>query len=144
MSDEGERTIHEYHGRDIIIRFDSSLCSKSGLCGFTLPQVFRAGMRPWADPDAARADEIAAMIRTCPSGALKFERLDGGPAEEADEEVSIVVRKGGPYDVRGRFSITDHKGRVMREDIRMALCRCGRSGNKPFCDGTHNTLTDFG
>ena len=49
----------------------------------------------------------------------------------------------GPYLVRGDFELTDREGRpiaVHRSTI--ALCRCGRSRNRPFCDGTHK-LTGF-
>jgi CDGSH-type Zn-finger protein len=47
----------------------------------------------------------------------------------------------GPYLVRGEFELTDPDGRVIetrRETI--ALCRCGRSRTKPFCDGTHKLI----
>src|ERR671922_2873874 len=37
--------------------------------------------------------------------------------------------------IRGRFRVVDEDGRVIREDTRLALCRCGASANKPFCDG---------
>jgi CDGSH-type Zn-finger protein len=63
-------------------------------------------------------------------------------------EVSIRVRRNGPLLVRGPVELTDHEGRTLRlegkdaegEDI--ALCRCGRSARKPFCDGTHRS-TEF-
>ncbi len=53
-------------------------------------------------------------------------------------EVTITPRDNGPYLVRGAVKIVDPEGRewtVDREVI--ALCRCGGSANKPFCDGTH-------
>jgi len=53
-------------------------------------------------------------------------------------DVSITVRENGPYLVKGPLSLVDAAGdefRVEREVI--ALCRCGGSANKPFCDGTH-------
>jgi CDGSH-type Zn-finger protein len=36
--------------------------------------------------------------------------------------------------------IVDADGRLIREDTRVALCRCGASGNKPFCDGSHRRI----
>lgn len=58
-------------------------------------------------------------------------------------EVSIRVRHNGPLLVRGPVELTDHEGRVLRvEGPDVALCRCGHSGRKPFCDGTHRG-TDF-
>jgi CDGSH-type Zn-finger protein len=55
----------------------------------------------------------------------------------------ITPYRDGPYIVRGSFTITDQDGNAIdagRETI--ALCRCGRSQIRPFCDGTHR-LTGF-
>lgn len=54
------------------------------------------------------------------------------------EEISIKVRESGPYLVRGKVTITDCDGnRYVVEGENMALCRCGGSQTKPFCDGSH-------
>lgn len=54
-------------------------------------------------------------------------------------EVTITPRDNGPYLVKGPVTIVDAEGRSFdtkgRETI--ALCRCGGSSTKPFCDGTH-------
>ncbi|MGB9492684.1 MAG: CDGSH iron-sulfur domain-containing protein [Terriglobales bacterium] len=44
---------------------------------------------------------------------------------------------GGPYYVRGLIQLRSADGRTEFEDTRMALCRCGQSHNKPFCDNSH-------
>jgi hypothetical protein len=90
--------------------------------------------------DAANPDEIAAAVVSCPTGALHFRRLDGGEQEESAEDVSVDPRPNGPLFLRGRIRVLDGDGRVVREDTRVALCRCGGSGNKPFCDGTHRRI----
>jgi CDGSH-type Zn-finger protein len=46
----------------------------------------------------------------------------------------------GPLFLRGRIRIKDADGRLIREDTRVALCRCGASENKPFCDGSHRRI----
>ncbi|MBI3791167.1 MAG: CDGSH iron-sulfur domain-containing protein, partial [Gemmatimonadetes bacterium] len=46
----------------------------------------------------------------------------------------------GPVYVRGDITVKDHTGAVLRTDTRLALCRCGHSSHKPFCDGTHRTI----
>lgn len=59
---------------------------------------------------------------------------------ETTDEVVIKVRESGPYLVRGKVKLTDADGNtytVQGENI--ALCRCGQSSTKPFCDGTHKT-----
>lgn len=56
------------------------------------------------------------------------------------DEVTIKVRESGPYLVRGKVTITDAQGNVYTaEGPNVALCRCGGSQTKPFCDGTHKT-----
>lgn len=50
---------------------------------------------------------------------------------------SVSVRPDGPYVFSGRVTVCDDAGRVLRQEAQVALCRCGQSGNKPFCDGSH-------
>ncbi|MER3456269.1 MAG: iron-binding protein [candidate division GAL15 bacterium] len=53
-------------------------------------------------------------------------------------EVTITPRDNGPYLVRGPVRLVDAEGREWSVDRDVvALCRCGGSANKPFCDGTH-------
>ena len=50
----------------------------------------------------------------------------------------VTVYEDGPLIVRGRFSITAQDGQAIPAGRRtVALCRCGRSAIKPFCDGSH-------
>jgi len=59
---------------------------------------------------------------------------------DAINNVTIKVRESGPYLVRGTFTLTDADGNVYPvEGPNIALCRCGGSQTKPFCDGTHRT-----
>ncbi len=120
--------------------WEPRLCIHSGNCWRRLNNVFKPEARPWVDPDGAVPDEIAETILTCPTGALHFRRLDGGPQEEPQEPTTLEPRPNGPLFLRGRVRIVDADGNVVREDTRVALCRCGGSGNKPFCDGTHRTI----
>jgi hypothetical protein len=109
-------------------------------CVRALPQVFDPEARPWVVVDAADADAVAATIETCPTGALRYRRLDGGPQEQPQEEATVEPRPNGPLFVRGLVRIVDEDGRLIREDTRLALCRCGASENKPFCDGSHRRI----
>lgn len=55
-------------------------------------------------------------------------------------DIEIKVRDDGPYKVTGPVTLVDADGRpiALPDDGRpIVLCRCGRSGTKPFCDGTH-------
>jgi len=56
-------------------------------------------------------------------------------------EVVIKVRANGPFLVEGPIKVVDAAGNefpVNKEKPAIALCRCGQSGNRPFCDGSHN------
>ena len=57
-------------------------------------------------------------------------------------DVTITPSEDGPYLVSGSVLLTAPDGREIDHPEQMALCRCGHSGNKPFCDGTHATI-DF-
>lgn len=56
-------------------------------------------------------------------------------------DVHIRLRDNGPFVVEGPIKITDAEGNEFAIDSSkpaVALCRCGASANRPFCDGTHN------
>lgn len=74
------------------------------------------------------------------AGAVSAEELRAEPAEA---KTTITAYRDGPYLVRGPFSLRDQDGEpipVMRRTV--ALCRCGKSRTRPYCDGTHK-LIDF-
>lgn len=61
------------------------------------------------------------------------------------DETEVNVTKNGPYTIKGPVTLKGVDGEVwgdLPEGKPVALCRCGRSGSKPFCDGTHSK-TDF-
>jgi CDGSH-type Zn-finger protein/uncharacterized Fe-S cluster protein YjdI len=129
-----------YRNGEIAVSWEPKLCIHAGYCFRGLPEVFQPEERPWVRVDAATADKIAEVVMTCPTGALHFERLDGGSQETQPEETMINARPNGPLYVRGKIRITGPGGQLIREDTRLALCRCGHSENKPFCDGSHRRV----
>jgi uncharacterized Fe-S cluster protein YjdI len=86
------------------------------------------------------AADIGEVIQRCPTGALHFRRLDIGPQEPLPEETTVVERPNGPLYVRGKIRILAQYHTPVREDTRVATCRCGASANKPFCDGSHRRV----
>jgi len=58
----------------------------------------------------------------------------------AGDDIEISPVANGPLYLRGRIRIEGPDGRVIREDTRVALCRCGASENKPFCDNSHRRV----
>jgi uncharacterized Fe-S cluster protein YjdI len=131
-----------YKNDAIEVHWEPRFCIHVRNCVRDLGRVFDPSARPWIDVDAADADTIAQTVLACPTGALHFRRLDGGEQEEeaASSETTIEPWPNGPLFVRGRLRILDSDGRVIREDSRLAFCRCGASANKPFCDGSHRRV----
>jgi CDGSH-type Zn-finger protein/uncharacterized membrane protein YozB (DUF420 family) len=123
-----------HHGRRITIHDDRALCAHAGVCTDDLSQVFRLGKEPWIDADAADAEAVIALVHRCPSGALSVS-VDGVPRPAEPRERAITASKNGPYFVTGDVQLGADAAPRFPE--RYALCRCGGSKNKPFCDGTH-------
>ncbi len=119
-----------------MVFWEPQLCIHTARCLMALPEVFNANRRPWVKIDGASPDHIAAAVMGCPSGALRFERLDGGMQELGSETTRIEALPDGPLYVQGKLEIQDTDGNLRRA-TRAALCRCGRSGNKPYCDNSH-------
>ena len=131
-----ERII-QYHGKSIIVRFSVDRCTHVAECLRGLPQVFNTRKKPWVSPDAEPADDVAEVIMRCPTGALHFERLDGGTAESIPQQNNIMLLESGPAFIRGNIEIRQSDGTLVLKESRMSLCRCGASQHKPFCDGLH-------
>ena len=128
----------EYATDEIVVEWEPRLCFHSRNCVRSLPQVFDERRRPWVEVDAATADEVEAAVARCPSGALRSRRL-GARTTGLQEPFEVCASENGPLLVSGGVRIVDAGGNVLYEGERAALCRCGGSGNKPFCDGTHRT-----
>ena len=127
-----------FKGRDINVTFNTLRCTHVAECLNGLPSVFDVGRRPWIAPDAADADAVAETVMACPTGALHFERLDGGVAEPTPETNTITVAEEGPLFVRGKIELLDSSGKLILSDTRLALCRCGGT-RRAYCDGSHST-----
>jgi uncharacterized Fe-S cluster protein YjdI/CDGSH-type Zn-finger protein len=130
-------TVRHYANDAIDITYDVERCIHAAECVRGLPAVFDTNRRPWILPDGVSADAIAAVIDRCPSGALHYTRRDGGRAEVPPEQTTITPVPGGPLYLRGLIQLRAADGSLLVEDTRLALCRCGQSENKPFCDNSH-------
>jgi len=126
----------KYAGNGIDVFFEPALCIHAARCVHGLPDVFDPAKRPWIQPQNADADALASVIERCPSGALHYARAEGEP-EVADSSDTVSLVASGPLYVRGDITLKLQDGTVVRQDTRLALCRCGDSKNKPFCDNSH-------
>jgi CDGSH-type Zn-finger protein len=56
-------------------------------------------------------------------------------------KATVTPYRDGPYLIRGAFHLVDQEGEEIPTHRKtIALCRCGRSRTKPFCDGTHKVI----
>ncbi|MDB4930776.1 MAG: hypothetical protein JWM10_3260 [Myxococcaceae bacterium] len=125
--------VEEVRGKKSLIRFEAKRCIHSRHCVLDRPDVFVPNVQgEWIHPDAATPDEVAALALSCPSGAIRYERLDGGPQESPPLGNVLRVRENAPLAVHANVTLAGH-GALLRAP----LCRCGQSANKPYCDGTH-------
>ncbi len=127
---------HDYTGEVITVHDNRGICAHASLCSDGLSAVFQLEHEPWIDPDAAQAEEIIAIVKSCPSGALSYS-VDREEQRDQAREPAIRVSKNGPYLVTGGPELVDVGRGQGASTEHFTLCRCGASKNKPFCDGSH-------
>ena len=125
----------EYRNDEIAVRWYAKRCIHSAACIRMAPRVFDPRRRPWINLDAGDTQRIIAAVAACPTGALEYVTAAGEPVTSSETKVEVVP--DGPLFLRGNIRIVGESGNVIREGTRVALCRCGKSRNKPFCDKSH-------
>ena len=143
MSEKKDIT-KEYSNGEVTIVWKPGLCMHSELCFHGLPEVFDPKARPWINAKGADTQRIAEQVNKCPSGALSFYYNEEGPASrkqpQAVEERLVEALPNGPLLVHGKITVRHSDGSTTQKEKSTAFCRCGSSGNKPFCDGTHRKV----
>jgi CDGSH-type Zn-finger protein len=127
------------HGPTLELEDVEDLCTHARFC-------MRAGgiWNLTRQSDISEARDIAIEEAcNCPSGRLVIRDRKSGDVIEPELEKSIVVieyphrHEHGPLWVRGGIPVESANGKQYTVRNRVTLCRCGKSGNKPFCDGSH-------
>jgi CDGSH-type Zn-finger protein len=139
-----ERQVIYEGGTQLVVRRDYSICSESGFCKNRTTDIEE--MTRHTDDTQVRS-QVMAMIEHCPSGSYVYSIQEGGPDVEPDlprqVAAAVEITSAGPIDgplwVTGCIPIERADGQPLEMRNRVTLCRCGRSGNKPLCDGTHYT-----
>ena len=135
-----------YHeGIEVILGPALTLADNTHLCGHARFCMRAGGI--WnlvmQSGNPVARDLAIGQAFNCPTGRLVIHDNATGKTIEPDLEKSIVVieypqrREHGPLWVRGGIPVISADGKPYRIRNRVALCRCGRSKNKPFCDGSH-------
>jgi CDGSH-type Zn-finger protein len=134
-ADEAETT----EGPGIDLKDAESLCAAGRFChpkGGTWNLTLESG-------DPGKRKSAIQQACNCPSGRLvAYDKQTGMPIESpCTPSISLVedpqARSSGPIWVKGGVAIESEGGQSYETRNRVTLCRCGRSNNKPFCDGSH-------
>ena len=128
-----------FEGKDLKLTDAHEFCDHSRFC--LRSGGIRELIKKSDDPEARKIAIEEAMI--CPSGRLVLWDKKTGKPFEKEYEPSIVMvhdkQKGceGPIWVRGGIPVESSDGYLYEVRNRQTLCRCGKSENKPYCDGSH-------
>lgn len=153
---DGSHTVSDFDGTEVaskniykesLTRFETDklklddaieLCDHSRFC------QQREGIRSLMEKGDEKSIDLAKkQAADCPSGRLRIWDKETGESSERnyDKEIVIIYDQGknceGPIWVKGSIPLESEDGEVYEEQNRMTLCRCGKSGHKPFCDGRH-------
>lgn len=125
--------IEVVRGQALTVLFDARRCIHSRHCVLDAPSVFKANTPgEWIYPDTVSAEALVGVAHSCPSGAIRYQRHDGGAEEAAPAVNQLRIRENGPYALHAELEVA---GRP--DGFRATLCRCGQSKDKPWCDGSH-------
>lgn len=133
-------TSKEYSNGEVTIIWKPDLCIHSANCVRGLSGVFDTQKRPWINAEGASTDRIVDQVKKCPSGALSTIMNTNTEKTNSTAQTKITITENGPVIIEGQFEVVDAKGKLLESGGKTAFCRCGGSGNKPFCDGTHRKI----
>lgn len=122
-----EEISKEYSNNKLTVLWKPHLCIHSANCVKGLPAVFNNRKKPWIDIDGAARTEIVDQVAKCPSGALSIKGNENDTI--IPEESDVVIADTKPVEIE------------LMKDKNVAWCACGRSGNQPWCDGSHKSTT---
>ena len=141
--------IKEYSNGELTVVWKPSLCIHAGECVRRLPKVYDPDGRPWITPENASTAALKEQIKACPSGALSFYMNDEPQQVTVNPEplnatTMVEIMPNGPILVHGQIDLKSRDGKIETKGKTTALCRCGASNKKPYCDGSHSKIGSKG
>lgn len=132
-----QNKIFSYENDEIKVTWDLKRCIHAKECVHGLPDVFDPDQKPWIKPENASPEKLTEVIERCPTGALHYTLKQSDKTETPPEQNVLTIEEDGPIYIHGEVVIRNMDEEVVLKDTRVAMCRCGKSKNKPFCDNSH-------
>ncbi len=157
--------VKKYTNGEVTVVWKPALCIHATTCWKELPEVFNPKIRPWINPLGADTQRIIEQVKRCPTDALTyFMNAEQENSEEKTDTSSIVateektdtssviagltrnpqdtceveVLRNGPLVVSGHICIKQDGCDDKEYNAPVAFCRCAKSKNQPYCDGSHD------
>ncbi len=134
-----EEIVKNYTNGEVTIVWKPALCTHAKHCFMELPEVFNPESRPWINPAGASTERIIQQIKRCPSGALGYfmNNESQEKKQNINSEMEVEVVHNGPLVIKVPFLLKAEGKADEHKPDGAAFCRCGKSRNQPFCDGSH-------
>lgn len=125
-------------GKDIMLWFDAKRCIHARFCVTGAPETFVANVEgDWLYPDNTDPAQLMHVAKQCPSGAIQIKLKTDDPDETPPQINTARIYENGPLVVHAEIILGDQP-----DGTRRVLCRCGKSADKPYCDGSHQGGAD--
>ncbi len=137
------REIFKYTNEAVTVIWKPAMCIHSKICWTNLREVFDPTVKPWIQMEGSTTQKIIDQVRQCPSGALSYAMKEITTLEsnvEPARTLNIHIAANGPILIKTECIIQHSDGREETKTGTTALCRCGASSNKPYCDGSHKII----
>lgn len=123
----------QYTNGEITIVWSADKCKHNGACW--------SGMMKWVNPLIGTTKQIIDVINKCPNKALSYYyNVQCDPLQSQFSDIKYVdIQENGPLLVRGPVKIKYKEKEYDNEGI-VAICRCGASQHKPYCDNSHDII----
>lgn len=125
-------------GKDLTLFFDAKRCIHARFCVTGAPETFVANVEgDWLFPDNTDTNHLLHIAKQCPSGAIQISLKTDDPDETAPQINTARILENGPLAVHAEIILDGEP-----DGTRRVLCRCGKSAQKPYCDGSHSGQAD--